>query len=70
MILSGTITKCFKARYFIACVASVSVRFRSQEQGTSVKDRTKNGSEMPFTARITTGKVYVIERMFNSVEAW
>ena len=70
MILSGTITKCFKARYFIACVASVSVRFRNKEQGTKIKDRTKNGSEMPFTARITTGKVYVIERIINRVEAW
>ena len=27
----------------IACVASVSVRFRSKERGTRVKDRAKNG---------------------------
>ena len=27
----------------IACVASVSVRFRSKERGTRVKDRPKNG---------------------------
>ena len=27
----------------IACVASVSVRFRSKERGTRVKDHTKNG---------------------------
>ena len=28
---------------FLACVASVSVRFRSKERGTRVKDRAKNG---------------------------
>ena len=28
---------------FIACVASVSLRFRSKERGTRVKDRAKNG---------------------------
>ena len=28
----------------IACVASVSVRFRSKERGTRVKDRAKNGA--------------------------
>ena len=27
----------------VACVASVSVRFRSKERGTRVKDRAKNG---------------------------
>ena len=27
----------------LACVASVSVRFRSKERGTRVKDRVKNG---------------------------
>ena len=27
----------------IACIGSVSVRFRSKERGTRVKDRTKNG---------------------------
>ena len=30
----------------IACVASVSVRFRSKERGTRVKDRAKNGSRL------------------------
>ena len=30
--------------FFIACVASVSVRFRSKERGTRVKDRAKNGA--------------------------
>ena len=29
---------------YIACVASVSVRFRSKEWGTRVKDRAKNGA--------------------------
>ena len=29
--------------YSLACVASVSVRFRSKERGTRVKDRAKNG---------------------------
>ena len=29
---------------FIACVASVSLRFRSKERGTRVKDRAKNGT--------------------------
>ena len=28
----------------LACVVSVSVRFRSKEQGTRVKDRAKNGA--------------------------
>ena len=28
----------------VACVASVSVRFRSKERGTRVKDRAKNGA--------------------------
>ena len=30
-------------RLLLACVASVSVRFRSKERGTRVKDRAKNG---------------------------
>ena len=30
--------------FFLACVASVSERFRSKERGTRVKDRAKNGS--------------------------
>ena len=30
-------------RPLLACVASVSVRFRSKERGTRVKDRAKNG---------------------------
>ena len=28
----------------VACVASVSVRFRNQERGTRAKNRAKNGS--------------------------
>ena len=28
---------------YIACVASISMRFTSKEQGTRVKDHTKNG---------------------------
>ena len=32
-----------RAKYMIACVASVSVRFRSKERGARVKDRAKNG---------------------------
>ena len=31
----------------VACVASVSVRFRSKERGTRVKDRAKNGEKSP-----------------------
>ena len=27
----------------LACVASISVRFKSKERGTRVKDRAKNG---------------------------
>ena len=34
----------FRTCSFIACVASVSVRFRSKERGTRVKDRAKNGT--------------------------
>ena len=30
--------------YFLACVASVSVRFRRKERGTRVKDREKSGA--------------------------
>ena len=33
----------FKIKLLIACVASVSVRFRSKERGTGVKDRATNG---------------------------
>ena len=33
-----------RAGNFVACVASVSVRFRSKERGTRVKDRAKNGA--------------------------
>ena len=32
-----------KAYNFIACVALISVRFRSKERGPRVKDRVKNG---------------------------
>ena len=35
-----------RAGNFVACVASVSVRFRSKERGTRVKDRAKNGSRL------------------------
>ena len=35
---------CSKIVLKIACVASVSVRFRSKERGTRVKDRVKNGA--------------------------
>ena len=35
---------CSKIVLKIACVASVSVRFRSKERGTRVKDRAKNGA--------------------------
>ena len=31
-------------RATVACVASVSARFRSKERGTRVKDRAKNGA--------------------------
>ena len=34
-----------KAYNFIACVASISVRFRGKERGTRVKDRVKNGEK-------------------------
>ena len=34
----------FRTCSFIACVASVSVLFRSKERGTRVKDRAKNGT--------------------------
>ena len=33
-----------KAYNFIACVGCISVRFRSKERGTRVKDHAKNGS--------------------------
>ena len=33
-------------KHLVACVASVSVRFRSKERGTRVKDRAKNGSRL------------------------
>ena len=32
-----------RSELYVACVASVSVRFRSKERGTRVKDRAKNG---------------------------
>ena len=34
----------FTLLFLITCVASVSVRFRSKERGTRVKDRAKNGA--------------------------
>ena len=35
----------FEFSPFLACVASVSVRFRSKERGKRVKDRAKNGAK-------------------------
>ena len=35
---------CSKSKDHVACVASVSVRSRSKERGTRVKDRAKNGA--------------------------
>ena len=35
---------CKKSGYFVACVANVSVRFRSKERRTRLKDRAKNGA--------------------------
>ena len=37
----------------IACIANVSVQFRSEEQGTRVKDRAKNGTLFYFLALIS-----------------
>ena len=39
------------APVLVACVASVSVRFRSKERGTRVKDRAKNGASSRFISR-------------------
>ena len=45
----------FKLNYpfFLACVASVSVRFRSKERGKRVKDRAKNGPYLHFLALVS-----------------
>ena len=40
----NTRTKHNTVRFDLACVASVSLRCRSKERGTRVKDRTKNGA--------------------------
>ena len=37
----------------VACVASVSVLFRNDERGTTVKDRAKNGTLFHFLALIS-----------------
>ena len=37
-----------KGQAWPACIASVSVRFRSKERGTRVKDRAKNGASKFF----------------------
>ena len=42
--------KCLQIKYIfhgaLACVASVSVRFRRKERGTTVKDREKSGASI------------------------
>ena len=39
---------CRELGQLVACVASVSVRFRSKERGKRVKDRAKNGPSLSF----------------------
>ena len=41
----------------VACVASVSVRFRSKERGTRAKNRAKNGSRFIYRAAKTENPV-------------
>ena len=36
-----------------ACIASISVLFRSEERGTTVKDRAKNGTLFHFLALVS-----------------
>ena len=36
-----------------ACIASISVQFRREEQGTRVKDRMKNGTLFHFLALVS-----------------
>ena len=45
--ISKTSNKAWNVRIFLACVASVSVRFRSKERGTRVWGR-KEGNFLPF----------------------
>ena len=40
----------------LACVASVSVRFRSKERGTRVKDRAKNGASKWLSFQFSRGQ--------------
>ena len=53
-----------KAWYPIACVTSVSVRFRSKEWRTRVKGRAKNGA-----SKTATGKGWVMVRNLGSISA-
>ena len=46
----------------LACVASVSVRFRSKERGTRVKDCAKNGS--CFISRVAKTENPVLRSFF------
>ena len=41
---AGKIVRYNRGTLKVACVASVSVRFRNKERGTKVKDRAKNGA--------------------------
>ena len=53
-----------KAWYPIACVTSVSVRFRSKEWRTRVKGRAKNGA-----SKTAAGKGWVMVRNLGSISA-
>ena len=44
VVASSALVKVDSTDKKLACVASVSVRFRSKERGTRVKDRAKNGA--------------------------
>ena len=47
----------------LACVASVSVRFRSKERGTGVKDRATNGASKR-TVRLLAFVLFLVPRSF------
>ena len=49
------------ARSRLACVASVSVRFRSKERGTRVKDRAENG----VSERAGRGPTFIFWLLFH-----
>ena len=51
--------------YFVACVASVSVWFRSKERGTRVKDCAKNGA----SKRAGRGWKWVTVQFYNCFKA-